>query len=468
MNLNPSIEYLLEDTLEKIHGPPLDDCHSSDEGELDDCSRRDIFQAIEEALDNDDDFRHFKARLACLCASSTRTQLSDTEPAQKKSLQLLDSLCTHVDAANWRAIDKLDTLANEVFESADMVDSETHQWLTGKNHGGKRAPYAMAAIAQSVRLLTGGIETQNIHQYTRRIDPDQWMPEFFAAMATAGGRPQWQESEGYKMAHYWIWYLTTAIPLSLNPQHPCDTPQFTAPPDTPPQSRKRFTSRAAHHRPRDPSTTRRPFLHGYVDTTVNTQGRTTFMRFVHEGTIQGRLNVNYRSRSGTYTDDQYTGVNYRSGDVEEVHLSHLAGTEQGVPIDQWVQQMEAMLLQDVLSSRIGWLLAWVEGHWNPPDGLVHHKDDIRICLESIEWVFRASGVTVETGRPYHQISWCLCAFALGEQLDRAIQIFPDAWQADKTLFDRQLETVDKIVGDRVAGLRVLPTQKRTRWWPFRP
>ena len=187
------------------------------------------------------------------------------------------------------------------------------------------------------------------------------------------------------------------------------------------------------------------------------------MRFVYEGTIQGRLSVNYKGRTGTYTDDQYTGVNYRSGYVEEVHLSHLADTQEGVPIDKWVQDMEATLLQDVLSSRINWLLAWAEGHWDPPEGLKHHKDDLRIVLQSIEWVFKAGGVTVETGRPYHQISWCLCAFALGEQLERARTIFPGAWKADKELFERQLLTVDKIVGDHVPGMRIVPKQK-SKWW----
>ena len=173
MNITPSIEHLLENTLDKIERPPISNDPCSDEGQLDNEARLEIFGAIETELENDAQFRLFKARLACLCATAVQGHLDEEIEAQKKSLQLLVSFVDRVKAEQLDEIQQLAETSHTIFEAADVVDREKYSWLAAKNHGGDSAPYAMATIAQAIRLMTGDIAPNNIHEYERKLERER-------------------------------------------------------------------------------------------------------------------------------------------------------------------------------------------------------------------------------------------------------------------------------------------------------
>jgi len=440
--MHHNTERFLNSTIEKIGGLSNSDYCLEDEGMLDEQARRKVFARLEN--DAGPDHRLVIARLATLCAQATRSYLrtQDTE-----ALALLDVLSTHVDGGDLSGLQSVEKRAHTMFMDADRSQETKFQTVTIKDEPNQQSLLARATVAQAIKLATGGIPDDDINAYIRKVNPDVWMPEMWAACTVANGLPQFEHSTSHKMRHFWMWYLTVAIPLALDLEHPTTDPRFDPPPEQPPAHLKRYTCHWANSPTGDPNITRRAFLHGYVEKVVNNRGRTTQMRFMHNGNSCGKFWVDYQARRGTYADEQYGGINYQSGTVEEVHLSHLAASQDNVPIDDWVAEMEATVLRDVLSSRFQWFFEWADRHWETPFEPALHRDDLRVCMDSIEWVFEASNITLEEARPYHQIMWCFCAFALDEQVDRANTLFRKAWKEDGELMRGVKDTI-MAVADR--------------------
>lgn len=434
MTMTTDMKSLLHDSLENIGRLGLSKADSNDEGMLCDQARRIIFEQIRGETRNEEHFKLVITRLATLCAQTMRPFLLATDAAHQTARAVLDALSSYVDKGDLLSIKRLTKSADELFETANRVELLNNKWPVLKEEPKQQAQYALITIAQAVKLAAGGIDDDQMHAYQNRVGPDLWMPEFWASIASADGLPKFPESMTHKMRHFWVWYLETGIPLALDLFHPTSEPRFTPPPQIPPKELKRFESPRAQKKMPNPLTTRVSFLDGYVEKTVNKRGRTVLMKFMCDGSSSGKLWVDYRARTGSYSDEMYCAQNYRSGYAEDVHLSCLANTEENIPIDEWVANMEAQLLKDIISRRFGRLLAWADAHWEKPLQPKLHQDDLRLCLDSVERTFEADNVTLETARPYHQIMWCFCAFALDEQVERARAIFYGVWEQDGHFF----------------------------------
>jgi len=431
MPMSTPTEKLLQHSVEHIGRLARSIYSKKDEGMLEGKVRREIYQQLREEARDEAEFRLVIARLSSLCAHAMAHYLS---PQDEAASAMLSALSAHIDAGDISGLHEEIEQAQAIFDEADRCTPDETGDPFLKDEDNQQAILARVTLAQAVRLATGGIEDEHMNAYIRRISPDLWMPELWAACTVANGLPQFEHSQSHKMRHFWVWYLTTGIPLALDLSHSTTEPQFTPPPESAPPEIKQYASPWGQRPTGDPLITRTPFLFGYIEKVVDQKGRTERMKFIYDGRSNGKFWVDYKRRQGTYVDEQYGGINYQSGRVEEVHLSHLASSEDNVPIEHWVSEMEATLLRDVLSSRFKWFFGWAGDHWEEPFQPELHRDDMRLCMDSIERVFRASEITVEEARPYHQIMWCFCAFALDEQVDRAKKLFNKAWEADGSLF----------------------------------
>ncbi|MBJ94859.1 MAG: hypothetical protein CMP23_10365 [Rickettsiales bacterium] len=423
-------EQLLFRAMETIGRPSFSDYGAEDVGMLSDRMRRKIYEQLAAEAEDGAQHRLIVARLGSLCAQAVRPLL---DPQDEPTRGLLTTLSKQVDAADLVGLEAAAEEALVLFKEADRCEDRGGHPVTLRDEPEQQAQLARATVTQAVKFATGGIGAEQVHRYHRKLAPGAWMPELWAACAIANGLPEFEHSASHKMRHFWSWYLTVAIPQALDLTHSTTEPNFTQPPLEASAALARYASPWAGRPLSHPDMSRRPFLHGYVEKQVTRKGRTKSMQFVHEGSRCGHLWVDYQGRRGGYVDDQYRGINYHSGWVEEVHLSHLASTQQEVPIDQWVAEMEAGLLQTVLSTRFLWFFDWADAHWEKPFQPQLHRDDLRVCMDSIEWTFAVSNLTVEEARPYHQIMWCFCAFALDEQVARAKALFHAAWQQDGEL-----------------------------------
>ena len=172
MTMTHGMKSLLHDSLENIGRLGVSKVDSTDEGMLCDQVRRTIFKQIRGDAENEEHFKLVITRLASLCAQTMRPFLLNTNTAHQYAHAVLDTLGSHVDQGDLISLKELTEKAHELFEAANRVELLNNKWPVLKDEPKQQSQYAMATIAQAVKLAAGlqytsiGIETISLHPFS--------------------------------------------------------------------------------------------------------------------------------------------------------------------------------------------------------------------------------------------------------------------------------------------------------------
>jgi len=391
-------------------------------------------------------FQLIQLRIAVLCVQTTAIWLKDHSPLERNARQLLNTICQFVEQKDLLAICSLQEDAEQLFRQADIIRDNHNNVSELNDIPNQEQLYAAAAIAQLVILARNEIPEREIHSFYKKMTPRSWMPSFWASLACSRGLPQSAHGCRYKMQHFWRWYIEIAVKSALDLTCSLANPQFSLPPALPSKTDLRFARPVPPVRAHKPRTIRYAFFEGYIEKTTNKKGNTISMQFRSHGQSSGMIAVDYRARTGIWNDENYGAEKYKRGTVEHIHLSEFAGTKKKIDIHTWVREKEANLLHHVAIYRTEWLISWAKIHWEHPFHPSQHLDDIRHCLESYNRVLETNQTAIENNCSLLQVGWCLCSFALNQNITRARSIFPHAWHQEYTRLYSHLDYIKRFVG----------------------